>query len=1101
MGVFRDLLIQNAMKGNEGDFGPLLPIEYQEIEYIDVNQGAQFNTHIIPTYDMGFYIRLSMNHIHDENNLMGCMNGSQKGYFAESYSASQNTFVASYGSSQWNKSGYPGYIDEIYDHKLNYKNDRYFKISNQNNRTYSKYLSRYSEAPENPLYIGDFKFSNLSPTVKSYPDGKIYYLELTDHADIIKKYIPCRHIITGEVGMYEVVDGEFFKSETDVEFIAGPDVYREKEICPSYYIFGEKLIDDDNYQQLESITSTGRQKLEIPINATLSNVVISTTFLYDNKTETNQTIWSTSDVQSFMMGMGANSNKDMFKIQCGVDGTEQHVDTLALKTWYTTTFKQQSKLFEVAMEGKQPNPYNVSSVYNSLEINKLNLFANAQIKSFASLKRLTIDDETAGIHIDLVPALRKSDGCVGLYNIINGEFYTDDINRFVGGKYVFEKDSEEWKSYIKPFTSIILPDEYQQVKYIESHGKEYINTGIMPDANTKWVCDYQFLEWDNPKSLTRNNLQVGGGGPSDNTRFSFGLYKSYTSAPQLFGISLGRNYMFSSNTIKPDLKRHTFLIDSPLLRGYIDSNPICCTSQTNRPIPEYPIHLFARQDSGVPNYLHSARCYSNEVFSLYMKIQHLIPCYRKEDGEVGMYDIIQGEFFTNSSRTGELTAGPVEYNIGLQYTTLDSCTATKQQYINTNYHANQDTCIDVITSSTVQNSSWHGIFGARDNYNGGYRDTFSLYKQQGTNRFRTDYDLDSNSYAFCAWNVKVKYRVVKDANISYCYSINNKGEETLISTYAHNYNQFTCKYPIYFFTVNDVGNPNAYPGCDEQIYRLTIKDKKYVVHDYIPCLNELRRPGYYDRITHTFHPSEGAIDFYYDKEIFYPSHGMIYDLCSGDYQLGGLIDASCYNASSNTIEDIYQNATWNCYNMSIEDNLLSFVYGDNSYATTSRNYRLGINYYMDIDCWINLSKGKTSVESALYAIDFGSVTSTNYGFAPFGLDWNGAAKDSPYPLYQDNYKFDTNDYIIQTSCCYTPITPVEVDGDWAHYIFRYGCVPIGKSGLYKQVLIENGRVHTARLNHVSRSIYSFSRSLYLGRGVVDGYSSECKIKSIKIYTK
>ena len=38
-------------------------------------------------------------------------------------------------------------------------------------------------------------------------------------------------------------------------------------------------------------------------------------------------------------------------------------------------------------------------------------------------------------------------------------------------------------------------------------------------------------------------------------------------------------------------------------------------------------------------------------------IRNLVPCYRKSDNKLGLYDIVNGKFYTNQG-TGEFTAGP-----------------------------------------------------------------------------------------------------------------------------------------------------------------------------------------------------------------------------------------------------------------------------------------------------------------------------------------------------------------------------------------------------------------------------------------------------------
>lgn len=78
-----------------------------------------------------------------------------------------------------------------------------------------------------------------------------------------------------------------------------------------------------------------------------------------------------------------------------------------------------------------------------------------------------------------IPCYRKSDNVIGLYDIITDEFKTN------AGTGSFTKGSN---------TDVHgLPNEYQEVEYIQSSGTQYINTGYIPTMDTYARCKYEVM--------------------------------------------------------------------------------------------------------------------------------------------------------------------------------------------------------------------------------------------------------------------------------------------------------------------------------------------------------------------------------------------------------------------------------------------------------------------------------------------------------------------------------------------------------------------------------------------------------------------------------
>ena len=50
------------------------------------------------------------------------------------------------------------------------------------------------------------------------------------------------------------------------------------------------------------------------------------------------------------------------------------------------------------------------------------------------------------------------------------------------------------------------------------------------------------------------------------------------------------------------------------------------------------------------------KLYYFEMYDNDILIRHYIPCYRKSDGKIGLYDIVEGKFYTNEGE-GEFLKG------------------------------------------------------------------------------------------------------------------------------------------------------------------------------------------------------------------------------------------------------------------------------------------------------------------------------------------------------------------------------------------------------------------------------------------------------------
>ena len=189
-----------------------------------------------------------------------------------------------------------------------------------------------------------------------------------------------------------------------------------------------------------------------------------------------------------------------------------------------------------------------------------------------------------------------------------------------------------------------LPSSYQQVEWIESNVGPAIDTGRYAKLSTKIECGMQ-----------RPGTYGGSGYPSlfgcINPTLSLSIQNGGTNAYVTFGNSGEKsmtNMFFGSI--------HDVVVDKTGVQydGITKATYSATTLVENQDIH---IAIFGRYKGGADFYagVH-ARCSYFKIYEDGILVRDLVPCYRKSDNEIGMYDLVEGEFLTNCN-TGAFTKG------------------------------------------------------------------------------------------------------------------------------------------------------------------------------------------------------------------------------------------------------------------------------------------------------------------------------------------------------------------------------------------------------------------------------------------------------------
>lgn len=219
-------------------------------------------------------------------------------------------------------------------------------------------------------------------------------------------------------------------------------------------------------------------------------------------------------------------------------------------------------------------------------------------------------------------------------------------------EYIMSQDESGIERY-PTFTSrpyVGLPDGYTQLQYIESHGTEYIDTGFKPNQNTRVVLDMEFLTnpVNNDVFGARSEDDEGLATIPDEFSICFNVtdnhFEDSYGSSKLVDISVGY------------LGRHT--IDKNKNATSIDSTSITHDAETFS--TPYTMYVFCTNSDGAPHNetntigrLYSFRIYSSSEDGNDLLIRNFIPV-KNPDGEYGLYDLVDGKFYSNSG-TGAFT--------------------------------------------------------------------------------------------------------------------------------------------------------------------------------------------------------------------------------------------------------------------------------------------------------------------------------------------------------------------------------------------------------------------------------------------------------------
>ena len=296
----------------------------------------------------------------------------------------------------------------------------------------------------------------------------------------------------------------------------------------------------------------------------------------------------------------------------------------------------------------------ITNIYaNTLGDNKLSILANLTFEGELNNYDLNnleyawseIDSEIENINLSYTKFQATSTNETSANAVISSKGLSDEVEHYY--LYIRIKD--------KPYSVITgkLPKGYQQVEYIESTGTQYIKTNYIANEDIEVNCKYQFTANQQGDSLMF-------GFKSGEEKLYAEFYTNsrwYCACRNSAYRSVGNVGLTSSNSSMVQtlvLNKNTFTAT-----GEIYAQPNGALT-TDNPIEMY---IFAWNNSGSVQHINKGmRIFYLRITNEEGKyVANFIPCYSKTNDKKGLYDLVEGKFYTNQGTGDDFIAGDNVY--------------------------------------------------------------------------------------------------------------------------------------------------------------------------------------------------------------------------------------------------------------------------------------------------------------------------------------------------------------------------------------------------------------------------------------------------------
>ena len=519
------------------------------------------------------------------------------------------------------------------------------------------------------INVSDAQFGGVTSNLKLFYgynkniDGKLSYYKHVKLNGEVYEFIPCYRKADAEIGLYDIANNVFYTNDGTGTFLKGNDV--NKTFYGGYIdLISGELVEEWGMFTVDEPDTIWRVNHPARITAAFPRK-----YIFSSRTMPRKSMCTIIPERSSVdFNYGYLDNVSSIE--------KDHVLFLN----YTGNGSGWSELFgeEATNENVKEHLQEIGfAICATLATPITHQLTPTQLQSFVGQNNFWSNADYVEIEYDLIETedIQKCRKKIML-NQPHTESVIGDVANFTTN---MKAPLKECKVYFNPIqegsgdpspdnvrniigwdgVNVGLPKEYQEVEYIESTGTQYIITDIPIQQPVTIYIDVMPLS-----------------GSNDQAFFTTG----YEASPHLVRIGTGwyagriQNYyqryytLGASNSMETNTKHHAEVyLSQGLQTAVLDGTQLPNTSNTHDstllPIDGNKINFFMFAEgrlraSGKIDALFKsyARIYALKVDNADSTIGNFIPCYRKSDGEIGMYDTVSKTFYTNSG-TGTFLKG------------------------------------------------------------------------------------------------------------------------------------------------------------------------------------------------------------------------------------------------------------------------------------------------------------------------------------------------------------------------------------------------------------------------------------------------------------
>lgn len=511
----------------------------------------------------------------------------------------------------------------------------------------------WDNAPVFLCNLGNPSGSYYSSTAHfKYWSCKIYYDDV-----LVRDMVPCERISDNAVGMYDKVNDTFYNNAGTGVFTKGPynstfnGVFTVHDMKPSLVPFA--------YQQVEYIQSTGVQRIKTNIQPT-SKYKIEEEFAITDRSVTS-CLWCARGSNTGVNSTTAfNLGNSQVRCDYGVNASMINIGIITANQKYTLTMDAEKWYLDgVLKTTMSAATYTagsklqlMASHYNGIDAN-LGNYAKMKLYRFSVWNA---DGELVG---NFIPCYRRSDNMAGLYDTVEGGFYTNSGSGTLG---VGQDVNNPIINFVTPLAKI----EYQQVEYIQSSGNQYINTGYYWQSETTQIeADIMVTSNSGAQSLWGSEEYQTA---STNSRYfsgipygSNGSYSYYIGNTGYSGVSIGMNTRATVVATTTTAKKVTVTVNGTTKLDQTYNTTCQAHAATFESESKGLIYIFSNHNSNKTTnynptqYVGGMRLYRFKMWDDNTLVRDFVPCYRKSDNKIGLIDIVNNVFYTTP--VGNFTKG------------------------------------------------------------------------------------------------------------------------------------------------------------------------------------------------------------------------------------------------------------------------------------------------------------------------------------------------------------------------------------------------------------------------------------------------------------